>query len=308
MEEGQPTGAVVVVSYGDPAMLLDNPVLVTPSAWRVVVVDSRTTDEVRRAVGDLAARHGWELLEPPTNLGFGAGANLGVQRAIDAGSDVVLLVNPDAQLEVSAADALAAHVRARPGSLASPRVVRPDGTTWFDGATIDLRTGRTRSSSSSPDGTPWLSGACLATTASAWTRHGGFTDGYFLYWEDVDLSVRWVREGGTVDVVESVECMHAVGGTQRSGSSSRAKSPQYYYFNCRNRLLFARLNLPPRARWRWAWGAAPYARAVLLRGGRRQLLHPGPTLGAVVRGTVAGLAILLRRSPAAGRGRPAASG
>ncbi|MBD8059608.1 glycosyltransferase family 2 protein [Cellulomonas sp. JH27-2] len=308
MGDEQPTGCVVVVSYGDPAMLRDNPVLVVPSAWRVVVVDNRSTDDARRALRELAARYGWDLIEPTSNLGFGAGVNVGVQHAVAAGHDVVLVVNPDAQLELAAADALAAHVRANPESLASPRVVRPDGTTWFAGATIDLRTGRTQARSSNPTATPWLSGACLATTSAAWARHGGFTDAYFLYWEDVDLSIRWHREGGRLDVLEAVECRHAVGGTQVSGASSRAKSPQYYYFNCRNRLLFARLNLPPRARWRWIWGALPYARTVLLRGGRRQLRHPGPTLGAVARGTLAGISIALRPSPPHDAGGPAASG
>lgn len=298
-------GAVVVVSFGDPTILLDNPLLRDGAGWAVVVVDNFSTDAVRTSVRRLAADHGWELLEPTGNVGFGAGANLGIAHASAAGHDVVLLVNPDAELEPGAAAALAAHVRAHPLTLAAPRIVRPDGSTWFGGASLDLRTGRT-SNRAAPPGVPWLSGACLAATADAWLRSGGFDDDYFLYWEDIDLSYRWVRDGGLLTVLPDVVCTHTVGGTQRSpahGSTpDRAKSAVYYYYNCRNRLLFARRHLPARARRRWAVGAVPYARSVVLRGGRRQLLRPGPTAFAAARGTVAGLRLLLgaRRSNAQG--------
>jgi GT2 family glycosyltransferase len=298
--------AVVVVSYGDPTVLLDNPMLVASSRWHAVVVDNLSTPDHRASARALAQRHGWELLEPGSNLGFGAGANLGIERAVAGGSEVVLLVNPDAQLEHAAAEALATSVRSEPGLLASPTVVRPDGSPWFAGASLDLRTGRT-SGDRDAYATPWLSGACLATRADAWLRHGGFADDYFLYWEDIDLSVRWVASGGRLAVLDTVTCRHAVGGTQHA-SSSRAKSPQYYYYNCRNRLLFAARNLPARARWRWACGALPYARDVLLRGGRRQLLHPRSTLGAAMRGTVAGLAQLVGGAPRKDERPPAATG
>ena len=34
----------------------------------------------------------------------------------------------------------------------------------------------------------WLSGACLAFSATAFDRLGGFGEDFFLYWEDVDIS------------------------------------------------------------------------------------------------------------------------
>jgi len=287
--------AIVVVSYGDPSILLGNPALRVGTGWRVVVVDNLSSTENRERARSLAGTNGWDLLEPPGNLGFGPGANLGIARAVDGGCDAFVLVNPDAELEPAAARALFDYVLDHPDSLASPRIVRPDGSTWFAGAWLDMRTGRTTSDPAGPaarDGAPWLSGACVASTADAWRRHGGFADGYFLYWEDIDLSIRWTRDGGRLEVLDDVLCTHAVGGTQQT-PMSRTKSAAYYYYNCRNRLLFARRNLGRRARWRWALGALRHARAVLLRGGRRQLRRPGPTIGAALRGTAAGLRLLV---------------
>ncbi len=299
MTDAARTAAAVVVSYGDPTILLANPLLLGAPGWRVVVVDNLSTASHRELVRTLALRHGWDLIEPDRNLGFGLGANAGIDRALVAGSDVVLLVNPDAALEPAAADDLATHARRNPETLTAPRIVRPDGSTWFAGASLDLRTGRTWAHTPPRhvgQVVPWLSGACLVATAQSWRDMGGFAGDYFLYWEDIDLSVRWTRAGGKLAVLGDVACTHTVGGTQRA-ASDRGKSPLYYYYNCRNRLVFARHHLAPRARWRWALGTLPYARAVLLRGGRRQLLEPGPTIGAALRGTFAGLRILLATGP-----------
>lgn len=281
--------AVVVVSYGDPALLLDNPLLLDPGV-DVVVVDNWSTAAARAGVRELAARYGWGLLEPDTNLGFGAGVDLGAAHAARTGHDVALVVNPDAALPRADAATLVHHVRPRPAVLAAPRVVRPDGSPWFTGASLDLRAGRTVNRPA-PPGVPWLTGACLCFRLDAWQELGGFDERFFLYWEDVELSYRWVRSGGALELVDEATCVHQVGGTQGGG---RAKSRAYYYYNCRNRLLFAATHLDRRGRLRWAVRAPAYAWRVLMRGGRRQLLHPGPTLGAAARGTGTGLLELVR--------------
>jgi GT2 family glycosyltransferase len=285
---------VVVVSYGDPSVLLANPLLRASRDWHVVVVENFSTIDNRAAAQVLAVQHGWDLVEPRSNLGFGAGANLGFSRAAAVGSDVVLFVNPDATLDAGSATTLSTYVRAHPDTLAAPRIVRADGSTWFAGGTLDLHTGLTRTtgrSESLPTTVPWLTGACLAALADSWARRGGFADEYFLYWEDIDLSVRWARSGGALAVLDEARCTHAVGATQHT-TSVGAKSASYYYFNCRNRLLFARNHLTRGTRWRWALNALGYARAVLLRGGRRQLVHPRQTIVPAIRGTLAGLRLL----------------
>jgi len=282
--------AVVVVSYGSPDVLLGNPLLVESSPWHVVVVDNFHSQEARRAVTALAERYGWTLVALPENTGFGHGADAGARAAVEAGARTLLFANPDLAIDRAAADELAAHVESHPDDLVAPRILRPDGTTWFRGSGLDVERGRTGREHEALE--PWLTGACLATAARAWTQRGGFDGRYFLYWEDVDLSWRWRRSGGRVVVRDDVTCVHDVGGTQEA--RGRAKSSTYYYYNCRNRLLFARLHLPARRRLRWALGALPYAREVVLRGGRRQLLRPRASVVPALRGTWSGLVALLR--------------
>lgn len=271
--------AVVVVNYGASALLADGLVATArdlPGA-DVVVVDNLSTRGERDAVGALAALHGWHLVAADENLGFGAGCNVGAAAAWARGATRVLLLNPDATIDGRSVALLEDVVAREPLTLAAPVVRRPDGSVWTAGNRLDLTTGRMLPpSSESTSEMAWLSGACLLATAELWQRIGGFDDAYFLYWEDVDLSARVTAAGGTLRVVPEAVAIHEVGGTQVT--TGRARSPLYYYFNIRNRQLFAERHLSPPLRRRWSRTALPAAREIVLRGGRRQLLRPWPVL------------------------------
>lgn len=290
---------IVVVSYGSADLLranlarMDRGALRTPH--RVVVVDNLRDPRSRTAVRDAAREHGWDLVEQDGNPGFGAACDVGVAHAAATGCDAVVLLNPDAAVDAATLDALADQVALSPHALVSPRIVRADGRPWFTGGRIDVAAGRTRNVVA--DGTPqhegWVSGACLATSTSWWRRLGGFDHDYFLYWEDVDLSYRCTRAGGVVHVRDDLVAVHDPGGTQ-GDPGARAKSAAYYRFNTRNRLVFAAKHLPAADLRRWVRTTPEYARAVVLRGGRRQLLRsPRPVLD-VVRGSLEGVLWVVR--------------
>ena len=69
--------------------------------------------------------------------------------------------------------------------------------------------------------------------------------------------------------------VHAEGGTQQSGDehASPAKSNGYYYYNIRNRMLFAARNLSTDDLLAWRRTARAVAWEILLQGGRRQFLR-----------------------------------
>ena len=226
-----------------------------------------------------------------TNTGFGTGMNAGVARARELGASWFLLLNPD--VVIGGAEVRELHdraVRAR-NAVVAPVLLRPDGSIWSRGADLYLDDGSVRSVAKR-DPRPrrrefWLSGACLLIGADLWDQCGGFADDYFLYWEDVELSRRVRRSGGALILADDVTATHAAGGTQGAGQGAAGtpKSPLYYYYNTRNRLLFAVRNLEDDDVRAWVRAAVPAARAILLRGGRRQLLRSWRPLWAVWRGT-----------------------
>jgi N-acetylglucosaminyl-diphospho-decaprenol L-rhamnosyltransferase len=280
--------AIVVVNYGPPHLLLDNLTVVAQSLApaEVVVVDNFSTGAARDAVRELCEVEGWRGVFPEQNTGFGTGCNLGADAAIAAGADTLLFLNPDASLDRKAAELLLAALD--DDVLVAPTLLRPDGSVASAGVDLDLASGEmrrwTRRTDRRPDAVlPWVSGACFALTVSLWRRAGGFDDDYFLYWEDVDLCARVQAVGGRVVLVPKATATHA-GGLTHTGAGARAKSPVYYYYNIRNRELFAAKWLSAHRRGRWRRTSAAAAYRVLLRGGRRQFRHPVAPLAAAWRG------------------------
>jgi N-acetylglucosaminyl-diphospho-decaprenol L-rhamnosyltransferase len=281
---------IVVVTYGASQLLESNLATIDTSALgaRVVIVDNFHSDDERAAMTAIAARHDWTMLPMPANLGFGTAANHGVRKAQTLGCSAFLLLNPDARISAESIKDLWQACEAEPMTMQSPLIERPDGSVWFRGGGLDARSGNiVAGREGTPDG--WLTGACLMVHGELWGRLGGFDPDFFLYWEDVDLSRRCLDAGGQLRVRHDLIAVHEVGGTQGA-----TKSTGYYYFNCRNRLLFAAKHLPTAGLVRWILATPMASFRVLSRGGGRSRMLTSPTtLWAGIRGSAAGLALAI---------------
>lgn len=280
--------AVIVVNFGSSDLLAENlDSLPVNDGLQVVVVDNLTGTAEQARIVELAAANHWRSLLVDHNSGFGAGVNAGIRLAVAHGCTRFLVVNPDAVVpEAAVRELLAASARDAQG-LISPRIVDGGGAVWFDGACLDLGDGRTGRSGAFANGVEWVSGACFAATTEMWDRVGGFDEEFFLYWEDVDLSWRWTRCGGSLSVLGETTVRHDVGGTQNGVAG--AKSSTYVHFNCRNRLLFAGRHLDRVSVRAWRRSSLRYAWEVVRRGGgKRGLLRRPSLIWAAITGTIAG--------------------
>ena len=288
--------AVLVVNYGSHELVEENlKRTIRTEGIAVVVVDNFTDLAERTAVRDVCARHDWHLIEAETNLGFGGGMNRAAAVAEGLGARSLILLNPDAYLEEGGLERLRSLAAADPTALVSPLVVRVDGRHFASLMEVDLDSGAVRRvvpERRFAHRALWLSGACLATSVELFRTVGGFDDDYFLYWEDIDLSVRVVEAGGRLLVDDSIRAVHSAGGTQRAESGDRAKSATYYFYNTRNRLVFAAKHVPRGRQLRWLIGSVRAGYSILLRGGRRQFARPSRSIRPAVAGTLAGVRFL----------------
>ena len=297
-EQTQHDGAaVVLVNYGSHLLIEANlaPLHAELAARgiRIVIVDSHHSPAESAAIRRLASAHGWLLVPLPDNPGFAAAANIGIRRAVeDADPAALVLLNPDVALDVGVLSELCAHAQREPLALISPRIVSAADGWVFDGSVVRLASGRIRAVPGRRAAMPWLPGTCLAFSRALVERIGNLDERYFLYWEDVEYSHRCLAAGGAVVLRGDLLVRHAEGGTQ-GVQRGRAKSARYYYFNCRNRLLFAARELPRAQLARWILATPLASRDVLLRGGRRQLLTSLRPLLATVAGSLAGLRVAL---------------
>ncbi|MCM3695171.1 glycosyltransferase family 2 protein [Microbacterium oleivorans] len=299
-----PRAAVVIVNYGASAILEPNAATVTPPAdGFVVVVDCFSSADERQRIEAACHRHGWVPVLLEHNAGFGGGTNAGVEVALRRGAEVIVALNPDATIDSHSLTQLVQAAADDPEALVSPVIVDGTGGVWFGGSDLYLDDGsiagaRRRVERAGRPRHEWATGACFAMSAGLWSRVGGFDEEYFLYWEDVDLSRRVLDAGGSLRTLP-VTAVHDEGQTHVDAVQGRAKSETYYYYNIRNRLLYAAKHGDAEMVRRW-WRATPRVSwLILMQGGRAQLRSLAPWR-ALARGIRDGRRAIASASP---RGR-----
>lgn len=225
--------------------------LIASGVSQVFVFDNGSakeeTQETARSCRQFPAVY---FFQSPENLGFGPGVNTAV-RMIESSldpDDYLWIVNPDTVAEPRALSFLTDRLSSGKYDIVSPRLTTSsssgDEVVWFEGGVLDLKSIRTehlrigqRTQDSVEDSScSFLTGCAMLMKVGTWKKLGGFSEEYFLYWEDADLSWRAMNLGLTLGTVPEARLWHSVGGSgDRTG-----KSPTYYYYMQRNRVLFAR--------------------------------------------------------------------
>lgn len=212
------------------------------------IVDNFKSTLERSEIQALAAKLQAHFTPLDSNIGFGRAVNIAVSEAFSNGFTHFLLVNPDLKISRDAVQKIDDQLEAQPNTMLSPLILRPDGKTWFEGAELLKWRGMARHAHVDPTlNTQWLSGACLAFNIKQWETLNGFSDNFFLYWEDVDFTWRWKNRGGELKILSNITAVHEVGGSQETDG----KSLLYTYFIARNRGIFSRNNLKRVDRFRW---------------------------------------------------------
>lgn len=229
----------ISVAYNSAAIL---PGLVDslPATLPLAIVDNGPDDGMR----DWAATRGIPVLVSPTNLGFGAGCNLG---ASGVETEFLLFINPDARLYPGTLDHLLAAAHAFPAASAfAPMLRDDDGHLEFKRRSFLNRADQApRSPGHNPIAVPSLSGAALLVRRAAFEAVGGFDPRIFLYYEDDDLAFRLRRDQGPIILVPAAIAHHASGqSTTPSAALSRFKG----YHWARSRVYVARKHGLP-----WPW-------------------------------------------------------
>ena len=184
---------------------------------RVTVVDNHSAEPQRRLLEGAGDGRPFELLLSERNLGFGAAANLALR---DGEAPLVCVSNSDVVPEPAALAALAAVAL----ETADAGMVGP----VFAGGTQDYHAplpsraallARTFAGSAGTRPVPspapgqvaaigQVSGACFVVRRELWEQVGGFDEGYFLWYEDVDLAARLRERGRRNLIVGSARVEH----------------------------------------------------------------------------------------------------
>jgi len=219
------------------------------SELQVIVVDNVSEDGSAAAIR--AAHPDVEVIERETRAGYGANHNLALARAKGRH---VLFLNDDARMRPGAIDAMAAYLDAHPEvAVAAPTLVHADGSPQVSlwptpspaadlRAALRLGRGRPavlRGRVAQPVG--WAMGCALMVRRDAARAAGGFDEGYFMYSEEVDLSVRLARSAGATHWVPDAEVVH-------EGQASTGDSPERAIEMARSRRRYQERHYGPLGR------------------------------------------------------------
>ncbi len=189
---------------------------------QVIVVDNGSEDGSVDRIRE--AEPGCTLLIAGQNLGFAAGANLGIERALAAGADFVWLLNNDTVPGPNSLSALLQAMASDPSlgmvgsnlryahDPAMPQALGGGYIRWWLGVPQAVRRQRQLSK------LEYVNGASMLVRAAVFEEVGLFDECFFLYWEDVDLCRRAQHAGWRLGAALDSVVLHKEGGTARRGA------------------------------------------------------------------------------------------
>lgn len=198
--------SIIVLAYGDVELTrrcLDAVARTAPDA-ELIVIDNGSTGPVDDAVVN------------PENVGFARGCNQGARLAT---GDVLVFLNNDATPREGWLEALLSPFEDDTVGMTGATLRYPDGTVQAAGLTIDFNRpygNEARNANLEPGDVQGVTGACMAVRTITFRRAGGFDEGFWNGYEDVDLCLKVTDDGWRIVLTDAdVEHIESASGPER---------------------------------------------------------------------------------------------
>jgi hypothetical protein len=219
-----------------------------------VVVDGGSADDSARRLAKAVTKADyaeWVTFLPlALNGGFAWANNQAIQRLAQDGNppEFIHLLNPDTEVTTGAVSLLIEELRNHPrcaaagsqlvtveGGPSASAFNFPSAGREFAAASAAHRLRKllgiapTWITSQTPCGVDWVTGASVLFRTEALRQSRLFDDGFFLYFEEVELMHRLRRLGWTIRFVPDSQVVHLEGSATGLGSRAIGPPPTYWY-------------------------------------------------------------------------------
>jgi len=236
-------------------------------AFDVIIVDGNSGDGSAEKLTARFAQAPWSdwvrILPLDFNGGFGWANNQAMLRLLqrETPPEYIHLLNPDCEIEPGAVEALLAVIERDPGiGAVASQLLEPDGRIAGSAfrfpspgrefvrgvglGGVGERIGIKPSVVERRDAGPaeWITGASVMFRSAALRQTGLFDDGFFLYFEEVELMHRMTRAGWALWTVPASRVMHIGGASTGVASGAQVQRPHPPYRYDSRRRYFVRAN------------------------------------------------------------------
>jgi GT2 family glycosyltransferase len=256
--------SIAIVSYNTRALLLDCLRSVFESThttrFEVIVVDNRSDDGTVETVQ--ASYPMVRIIANQDNRGFSKGVNQAL--AVSSGR-YLLMLNSDTRVQTTALDRMVACLDGEPtigavgckqwtgdgqlyqscfyfpsvrDHIRHAELFRKIAPRWQEALAAEQAIDCMKSQD-----VDWINGACLMVRRDLLTSCGGLDEGYFMYFEDVDLCRDLHRRGYRIRHLADADIVHLIG---KSGERNRAQLNLVWEFS---RIRYVERQFPPLKRF-----------------------------------------------------------
>jgi hypothetical protein len=166
-----------------------------------------------------------KVIHTGKNLGYAGGMTKGIDHCLEHGAQWIVVTNDDLEIDKKSINDIAVQLEKTPEGVAGP----------FTGGLDPIRWSTIYPQIQNPT---YISGSCMAIHRNVIKKIGKFYEPYFIYYEDVELSVRAVKAGFALTHLELKGIVHHESTTMNKMTALRS------YYHARNHLLFVERNAP----------------------------------------------------------------
>lgn len=218
--------------------------------FKVVLVDNASTQDEGTKLKAFFPEI--ELIQNTKNLGFAGGNNVGIRWALENGFSHVCLLNNDTQVAPDFLEEMVLKFRQGKSLgviqpmilfLHQPKEIWSAGGKWLSnlGRAITLgdREPLVNYRIKSPQ-IDWATGCCMMVSREALLKSGLLNEQYFIYFEDVEWSLRIRSHGFGIELAPKSIVYHEAGAASKKSHAEGVLSPKVFYYHVRNQFLLLR--------------------------------------------------------------------
>lgn len=220
------------------------------SDFKVILVDNASQNQEGQRLKKTFPEI--ELIENFENLGFSGGNNAGIRFALHQGFTHLMLLNNDTIVEPDFLGEMMRKFLQNPGLgvvqplilfLHDPKIIWSAGGKWIPSLGRAITLGDREPLADfrcKKEDLDWATGCCILISREAVLATGLLNEQYFVYFEDVEWSLRFRKAGFGIALAEKAVIYHEAGASSRKNHSEGTLSPKVFYFHVRNQLLLNR--------------------------------------------------------------------